>query len=129
MLTLGLVIFGVARAAHFEPYHSTDIDINIHGEDPVSVKWTYFESQCGPECFTASDKSCNAVLFDEATGRCDEYNLSGFYNKIMRLDSYAMGEKVPEHSMWKFQYAKEAPGWTLVLKRVFGDIEFSCESL
>ncbi|XP_075261505.1 microfibril-associated glycoprotein 4-like [Convolutriloba macropyga] len=108
----------------YEYYYMTDVDLNTKEEDPVGVNWHALDSQCRLTCYERSDTDCNAAYFEEDTGRCGLYELSGYHNKIMRLkDSTSV--RVPTSSKWIFQYATEDSGWVLVLKRVFGDINFS----
>ena len=75
------------------------------------------------ECFDLGDGSCNACLFDEETGRCELYSLSGYFNKMLRIGETEVIMTSYKH--WTFRYAEEDPGWNIVVRRVFADINFT----
>merc|ERR1711879_534379 len=97
--------------------------LNEFNQEQLGTKWVRMPIHCRIDCYQAGLTDCNAALFDEDSGKCQMYNLNGYHNKIMRLGNST--NQLPSTSKWIFTYADQQTGWVLVLKRVFGDINFS----
>ena len=101
----------------------TDVQLNKFNEPSLKITDVNLDLSCRNECFKPGDVSCNACVYDEENGVCELYFLSGYFNKMLRIGE--TDETMTSHKHWAFKYAQEDPGWNIVLKRVFADIDFS----